>query len=205
MTKKTQAERTSAKALSRFAAVATVLLTLCLVFMMPVSAAEYAAGTDAALTDAFEKAADGDTVKLTADITTETPFTIEKSITFDLGGHTLTNTFVRTGVNAETELAVSVTANGVTVQNGKIVTTGGCAGIQANGPKASLVLKDNMEIEQNGRLEGDLHNSFAVAARSGALVTIEDGTYSSDYYTAQAKAKSTLIIHDKSSIVNNKS
>ena len=40
MTKKTQAERTSAKALSRFAAVAAVLLTLCLVFMMPVGAEE---------------------------------------------------------------------------------------------------------------------------------------------------------------------
>ena len=40
MTKKTHAERTSAKALSRFAAVAAVLLTLCLVFMMPVGAEE---------------------------------------------------------------------------------------------------------------------------------------------------------------------
>ena len=38
MTTKTQAERTSAKALSRFAAVAAVLLTLCLLFMMPVGA-----------------------------------------------------------------------------------------------------------------------------------------------------------------------
>ena len=38
MTTKTQAERTSAKALSRFVAVAAVLLTLCLVFMMPVGA-----------------------------------------------------------------------------------------------------------------------------------------------------------------------
>ena len=38
MTKKTQAERTSAKPLYRFAATAVVLLAVCLVFMMPVSA-----------------------------------------------------------------------------------------------------------------------------------------------------------------------
>ena len=39
MTKKTQAERTSAKSLYRLAATAAVLLAVCLVFMMPVSAA----------------------------------------------------------------------------------------------------------------------------------------------------------------------
>ena len=91
MTKKTQAERTSAKPLYRFAATAVVLLAVCLVFMMPVSAAwtadtswgsNYNSATEFTIADAgdlaqFSKMVNegntfqGKTVKLTADIDLE--------------------------------------------------------------------------------------------------------------------------------------
>ena len=88
MTKKTQAERTSAKPLYRFAATAAVLLAVCLVFMMPVSAAwtadtswgsNYDSATEFTIADAGDLAQfavmvnggkdfSGKTVKLTDDI-----------------------------------------------------------------------------------------------------------------------------------------
>ena len=91
MTKKTHAERTSAKPLYRFAATAAVLLAVCLVFMMPVSAewtvdskwgSNYDSITEFDIADAgdlaqFSKMVNegntfqGKTVKLTADIDLE--------------------------------------------------------------------------------------------------------------------------------------
>ena len=88
MTKKTQAERTSAKPLYRLAATAAVLLAICLVFMMPVSAAwtadtswgsNYNSATEFTIADAGDLAQfavmvnggkdfSGKTVKLTDDI-----------------------------------------------------------------------------------------------------------------------------------------
>ena len=90
MTKKTQAERTSAKPLYRLAATAAVLLAICLVFMMPVSAwtvnsnwgSNYDSITEFDIADAGDLAQfavmvndskdfQGKTVKLTADIDLE--------------------------------------------------------------------------------------------------------------------------------------
>ena len=88
MTTKTQAERTSAKPLYRLAATAAVLLAICLVFMMPVSAAwtvdskwgsNYNSATEFTIADAGDLAQfavmvnggkdfSGKTVKLTDDI-----------------------------------------------------------------------------------------------------------------------------------------
>ena len=90
MTKKTHVERTSAKPLYRFAALEAVLLAVCLVFMMPVSAwtvnsnwgSNYDSITEFDIADAgdlaqFSKMVNegntfqGKTVKLTADIDLE--------------------------------------------------------------------------------------------------------------------------------------
>ena len=106
MTTKTQAERTSAKALSRFVAVAAVLLTLCLVFMMPVGAEvtlvgsgtenePYAVASFDELQAAFN--AESSTtiwVNLSSSFSADGPCYIPegKSVVLDLKGFTITAT-----------------------------------------------------------------------------------------------------------------
>lgn len=70
----------------------------------------------ATLTDAIAAAKDGDTVTLTADINTpETSYYIQKSLTIDLGGKTLTGSGYDGVFNIEGENAA------VCIRNGKIV------------------------------------------------------------------------------------
>lgn len=70
----------------------------------------------ATLADAIAAAKDGDTVTLTADINTpETSYYIQKSLTIDLGGKTLTGSGYDGVFNIEGENAA------VRIKNGKIV------------------------------------------------------------------------------------
>ena len=102
----------------------SVVLTLCVLLVM-CSLAAFAADGDVAsiggtgyatLADAIAAAKDGDTVTLTADINTpETSYYIQKSLTFDLGGKTLTGSGYDGVFNIEGENAA------VLIKNGKIV------------------------------------------------------------------------------------
>ena len=104
----------------------SVVLTLCVLLVMCSLAAFAADGATtvakigtaeyATLTDAIAAAKDGDTVTLTADINTpETSYYIQKSLTFDLGGKTLTGSGYDGVFNIEGENAA------VLIKNGKIV------------------------------------------------------------------------------------
>ena len=104
----------------------SVVLTLCVLLVMCSLAAFAADGATtvakigtaeyATLTDAIAAAKDGDTVTLTADINTpETSYYIQKSLTLDLGGKTLTGSGYDGVFNIEGENAA------VLIKNGKIV------------------------------------------------------------------------------------
>ena len=104
----------------------SVVLTLCVLLVMcslaafatdgATTVAKIGTAEYATLTDAIAAAKDGDTVTLTADINTpETSYYIQKSLTFDLGGKTLTGSGYDGVFNIEGENAA------VLIKNGKIV------------------------------------------------------------------------------------
>ena len=79
------------KTLHRFAAVAAVLLTFCLVFMAPVGAATtYEVGTETDFLNKINTASPGDTIKLTANIGLTTTARIDKKLTLDLQQYDIT-------------------------------------------------------------------------------------------------------------------
>lgn len=68
------------------------IIALALVMSISIFAQEYEVADSSALTNAYNNAQDGDTIKLTADITVGTVFYLEKPVTLDLNGKTLTAT-----------------------------------------------------------------------------------------------------------------
>ena len=68
------------------------IIALALVMSISIFAQEYEVADSSALTNAYNNAQDGDTIKLTADITVGTVFYLEKPVTLDLNGKTFTAT-----------------------------------------------------------------------------------------------------------------
>ena len=124
---------------------------------------------------AIAAANNGDTVTLLSDTTEDV--LINKSITLDLGGKTLTNT----GVGKAT---ISITGNDVTVKNGNVI--GG----------ASYY---NIEVEKGA--SATLEDVTATAGNTGSsmvdnygTLTINSGTYTGGLNTVKSEEDSTLTI-----------
>ena len=181
-------------------------LLLCLAMLMSMVPAAYAAGTEgtdvteanggaseqaAATTDAakvgergfptlaaaLDNAQDGATVTLLADVTEDV--TINKTITLDLGGKTLTNT--STG-----KATISVTCGTVTVKNGTVI--GGTSYY-------------NIEVTKNSNANLTLEGVTATAGNTGSsmidnwgTMTITSGTYSGGLDVVKSEEGSTLNI-----------
>jgi hypothetical protein len=112
------------------------------------------------LEEALEEVKDGETITLNADITASEIITINKDITFDGNGHTLTSTAGR-AINVDG-------ADGATIQNLTIVANGERGINIING--ATNVTIDNVDVTAA---------NYAVnlaASASGAVVTITDST-----------------------------
>ena len=126
---------------------------------------------------AITAAADGDTVTLLADTTEDV--TINKNITLDLGGKTLTNT------NAG-KATISVTGGTVTVKNGNVV--GGTSYY-------------NIEVTKDSNANLTLEGVTATAGNTGSsmidnwgTMTITSGEYSGGLNTVKSEEGSTLNI-----------
>lgn len=137
----------------------------------------------ATLASAIAAAADGETVKLLADIeTTETVKVAGKSITLDLGGKTLTSAASGLSVAADATLTVKDSGSG-----GKIVATGSYSvGIENAGTL----------IVEGGSVEAVYG---AICALGGSTTTINGGTFASStgrygmYYWANGTALSVTV------------
>lgn len=157
------------------------------------AAAQIGETTYETLAEAFAAAKDGDTITLLADTTEDV--TINKNITLDLGGKTLTNT------NAG-KATISVTGGIVTVKNGTViggtsyynieVTKGSNANLTLEGVTATAGNTDSSMIDNFGNLtinSGTYTGGLdTVKNEPGAKLTINDGTFelkkgSSDGFT----------------------
>lgn len=135
---------------------------------------------------AIDAAQDGETVTLLADATEDA--VINKSITLDLGGKTLTNT--NSG-----KATISVQGGTVTVNNGNVVGGTGYYNIEVTkGSNASLTLTDvtatagntgSSMIDNWGTLtitSGDYSGGLnVVKSEEGSVLTINGGTFTLDY------------------------
>lgn len=130
------------------------------------------------LAAAIKAAAAGDTVTLLADTTED--ITIDKNLTLDLGGKTLTNT----GAGKAT---VSVTGGTAAVKNGNV--TGG-------------VSYYNIEVTKGSNANLILDGVTAAAGNTGSsmidnwgTLTIDSGTYTGGMNTVKSEEGSTLVIN----------
>ena len=124
---------------------------------------------------AFEAAKDGDTVTLLADITEDV--VINKNITFDLGGKTITNTGAG---KATLTVASGATA---TVKNGSIVGGASYYNIQNNG---TAILEGITATAGN--------TGSSMIDNWGTLI-IESGTYTGGLNVVKSEEGSTLVIN----------
>ena len=167
----------------KFLAVLLTLLMLLGALAMTTAAdggnvAEVNGTQHATLQAAVDAAGTGETVTLLAD--TSEDVTIDKSITLDLGGKTLTNT----GAGKAT---ISVTGGTVTVKNGAV--QGGTSYY-------------NIEVTKGSNADLTLETVTATAGNNGSsmidnwgTMTITSGTYSGGLNTVKSEEGSTLTIN----------
>ena len=155
------------------------------------------------LKDAINAAKDGDIVALLADATEDV--TIDKNITLDLGGKTLTNT---SSGKATVTIAKGATA---TVQNGSIIGGTSYYNIQNNGTAtftgvtatagntgSSMIDNWGTLTIESGTYEGGLN---VVKSEEGSTLTINGGKFTgtyaiSNYYNGVILSAGTTTIND---------
>ncbi len=146
------------------------------------------AGDPTALATALSAAQDGDTIRLTADISFTSAITINgKAITFDLNGYTL-NVTVSSG-------------NALTVRNhGKVILApgGGELNVKTTGNDAyGVYVQDNNSSATVTNARGEGEDSCGATAFSGGSITVlnnatASGTYSAGAYTNGTGATITV-------------
>ncbi len=130
------------------------------------------------LAEAFTEASEGQTVRLLKDLKEDV--TINKNITLDLGGKTLTNT------NAG-HATISVTGGTVTVKNGSVMGGTDYYNIEVTkGSNANLTLEDVTATAGN--------NGSSMIDNWGTL-TITSGTYTGGLNVVKSEEDSTLVIN----------
>ncbi len=132
----------------------------------------------ATLADAIAAANAGETVKLLADVTADV--VIDKNITLDLGGKTLTNT----GAGKAT---ISVTGGTVTVKNGTVI--GGTSYYNIEVTKGSNA---NLTLEDVTATAGNIGSSMI---DNWGTMTIKSGTYTGGLNVVKSEEGSTLTIN----------
>ncbi|MCD8119080.1 MAG: hypothetical protein LUE29_06330, partial [Lachnospiraceae bacterium] len=140
---------------------------------------------------ALAAASAGDTVTLLGDLTIDSQLTIDKDITLDLGGYTLTNTFVNESGTGANRFTLITTAD-VTIQNGTYVTTAPetTNGVETRGicqSSGDLTLSD-LTVTCNGI-------NVCNYAEEGKL-TITNCNISGTYAVSSFANKSTVTITD---------
>lgn len=153
------------------------------------------------LAEAINAAEDGQTVTLLADATEDV--VINKSITLDLGGKTLTNT------NAG-KATISVQSGTVTVKNGNVVGGTGYYNIEVTkGSNANLTLTDvTATAGNNGSSMIDNYGTLTITSgtytgglnvvksEEGSKLTITGGTFTLDYAPSSGYTAVILVYGD---------
>lgn len=143
------------------------------------SVAEVNGTTYPSLQEAIKAAQDGQTVTLLADATEDVA--INKSITLDLGGKTLTNTN-----SSSSKATVSVQGGTVTVKNGNVVGGTGYYNIEVTkGSNANLTLAD---------VTATAGNTGSSMIDNWGTMTIASGTYTGGLNVVKSEEGSTLSI-----------
>ncbi len=131
------------------------------------------------LEEAVAAANAGDTVTLLDDVTADVA--INKNITLDLGGKTLTNT--NSG-----KATISVTGGTVTVKNGTVIGGTSYYNIEVTkGSNANLTLED---------VTATAGNTGSSMIDNWSTMTIKSGTYTGGMNTVKSEEGSTLVIND---------
>ena len=139
----------------------------------------------ASLKSAIETAADGDTIKLTDNVTIDSQIVIDKTITIDLGGKTLTSTWVMpSDAGGEGRYAL-LAKNTLTVQNG----TFAAGQARALGAYGNLTLTGATITSE---LTGG-HACVAFCTNNGSCV-ITNSTLQGDYGFANFANAATITI-----------
>ena len=129
------------------------------------------------LAEAIAAANAGDTVTLLAEVTADV--VIDKNITLDLGGKTLTNT----GAGKAT---ISVTGGTVTVKNGTVIGGTSYYNIEVTkGSNANLTLED---------ITATAGNTGSSMIDNWGTMTIKSGTYTGGLNVVKSEEGSTLVI-----------
>ncbi len=122
------------------------------------------------LTDMIAAATATDIVKLNADYASLVP--INKNLTFDLNGHTLSNTLTVSGGNVTIGYsAFGGSANALNVTGGKAILNGGTFG--------TLTIGANATVEQNGA-------TITGSATNNGTLTTTDGVFQSGLTSTKA-------------------
>ena len=132
------------------------------------------------LADALNAANDGETVKLLADVTADVA--INKNITLDLGGKTLTNT---NSGKATITIAAGTTA---TVKNGNVVGGTSYYNIAVG---TSVNSTANLTLEDVTATAGNIASSMI---DNWGTLTIKSGTYTGGLDVVKSEEGSTLVI-----------
>ena len=103
------------KAFGKILVVALFVLLFTLLLTVSASAATHDVATEADLTTALTNAADGDTINVTEDITLTAAITLNKQLTFEGNGKTITTSTVGVPFNVESD----VTFNNISLTNTK--------------------------------------------------------------------------------------
>ncbi len=129
------------------------------------------------LAEAIAAANAGDTVTLLAEVTADV--VIDKNITLDLGGKTLTNT----GAGKAT---ISVTGGTVTIKNGTVIGGTSYYNIEVTkGSNANLTLED---------ITATAGNTGSSMIDNWGTMTIKSGTYTGGLNVVKSEEGSTLVI-----------
>lgn len=121
--------------------------------------------------EAVAAAQDGQTVTLLADASTA-PVTIDKGITLDLGGHTLS----LTGTGNKDEVGLFLTSGSSTIKNGTIYDGRGAVrtfSIIVNGRDTALTTQD---LTLTVLVPEDSADNYPLRAQNGAALTLNSGT-----------------------------
>jgi len=164
------------KTLNRLAAVAAVLLTLCLVFMAPVGAATHEVSDEAGLATAVTSAVDGDTILFLSDIEQKDGITLtSKKLTIDLNGKTFT---VTEGASTNSRNFKIDGTSEVTIKNGVMFAKGdyssGAYGTIRTEGTAKVTLTDLKLYNYRG-------NGLNIKALGGTTITISNTEIYSQY------------------------
>ena len=177
----------------------SILLCLCVVIgLLPTVALAAgntitpASNTLEALRDAFNRAQNGDTIRLAEDITTSAdmlPYiSLNKAVTLDFNGHTIYYSAVGTGINGRSGLFYLASGGSLTLKgSGGVTLTGDYSALAQVNAGGKLIIESGI-YTNTGATDGGLVTTY------GGAVDIKGGTLNTKSYYSLALTNGTADI-----------